>query len=255
MRNVTPNPTTTASYGTIRAAPPPAPAVYVANAPPPSSSPPFYGAAVPPSSPAVAAWDTYSYTTYPATTSYIKVATADPSPSLAAVRPAVATGTPAPELEPSPVVRISDLVSKFKEQGHALISARRPWQELFHPPSFSRPANIGDAINRIRRNATYFPCKLHPDNPWCSSDRTAPLVILGRTIDDGSVLMWLTVATVVSLMFTSVGWNVIGSTAVGVAVVGVHAAFRSTDDLFLSEQEAAGGGLINPTMAQFAQVL
>jgi hypothetical protein len=280
MRSFTPNPTTTSSYGTIRAAPPPAPAVHVANAPPRSSSPPFYGAAVPPSSPAVAAWDNPSYTTYPATTGYIKVPIADPSPPLAAVRPAVAPATPAPELEPSPAVRISDLVSKFKEQGHALISARRPWQELFHPPSFSRPANAGDAINRIRRNTTYFRANYiltilgvlliglfyHPFSFFaCAAlvaawfflyfSRTGPLVILGRTIDDGSVLLWLTVATVVSLMFTSVGWNVIGSTAVGVAVVGVHAAFRSTDDLFLSEQEAAGGGLINPTMAHFAQIL
>lgn len=81
------------------------------------------------------------------------------------------------------------------------------------------------------------------------------MTILGRTFDDGSVLLWLTVATVVALLFTNVGWNVIGSMTVGVAVVGVHAAFRSTDDLFLTEQEAAGGGLVNPTMAHFAQVL
>ncbi|KAJ3699988.1 hypothetical protein LUZ61_003693 [Rhynchospora tenuis] len=272
------NPTTNSSYGTIRAAPPPAPAVHIADPPLRSSAPPpSYGATMPPSTQATATWATPSYTTYAPTTGYVKVPTTDPSPPVATVRPAVVAATPPPELQPSPAVRISDLVSKFKEQGHALISARRPWQELFHPPAFSRPINIGDAINRIRRNATYFRANYilvivgvlllglfyHPFSFFaCAAlaaswfflyfSRTGPLVILGRTIDDGSVLLWLTVATVVSLLFTNVGWNVIGSMAVGVAVVGVHAAFRSTDDLFLTEQEAAGSGLVNPNVAQFA---
>jgi PRA1 family protein 1 len=272
---------TTTSYGTIRAAPPSTPVVHVADATQRSASPTSYGAVMPPSTPNVATWATPSYTTYASTAGYMKVPTVDPSPPLAAVRPAVAAATPVPELELSPAVRISDLVSRFKEQGNALISARRPWQELFHPPSFSRPANIGDAINRIRRNVTYFRANYimtilgvlliglfyHPFSFFaCAAlaaawfflyfSRTAPLTILGRTIDDESVLLWLTVATVVALMFTNVGWNVIGSMTVGVAVVGVHAAFRSTDDLFLTEQEATtGGGLVNPTMAHFAQVL
>ncbi|KAJ4817343.1 PRA1 family protein [Rhynchospora pubera] len=266
------NPTTTSSYGTIRSAPPPSPAVHIADPPLRSSAPPSYGATMPPSfTPAGATWATPSYTTYAPTAGYIKVPTTDPSQHVA-----VPAAIPPPELQPSSAVRISDVVSKFKEQGHALFSARRPWQELFHPPSFSRPINIGDAINRIRRNATYFRANYilvilgvlllglfyHPFSFFaCAAlaaswfflyfSRTGPLVILGRTIDDGSVLLWLTVATVVSLLFTNVGWNVIGSMAVGVAVVGVHAGFRSTDDLFLTEQEAAGSGLVNPNVAQF----
>lgn len=280
MRSTT-NPTTTissSSYGTIRSPPPPsAPSPAV----PPRSSSPAYVPAVPPSTPAtVPAWGAPSYTTYPPTaTGYSKVPTADSPPPPV---PSVAAGSPVPQLQPqpSPATRISDLVSTFKDQGHALISARRPWQELFHPPSFSRPANIGDAITRIRRNVAYFRANYiltilgvllvglfyHPFSFFaCAAlatawfflyfSRTAPLTILGRTFDDGSVLLWLTVATVVSLLFTNVGWNVIGSMTVGVALVGIHAAFRSTDDLFLTEQEAAGGGLLNPAMAQFAQVL
>jgi PRA1 family protein 1 len=270
----------TSSYGTMRATPPSTPVAHVADAPQRLASPAPYSAAVPPSTPNVTAWANQSYTTYPPTTGYMKVPTVDPSPPVATVRPAVAAATPVPELEPSPAVRISDLVSRFKDQGNAIISARRPWQELFHPSSFSRPANVGDAINRIRRNGTYFRANYiltilgvlliglfyHPFSFFaCAAlvaawfflyfSRTAPLTILGRTIDDGSVMLWLTVATVVALLFTNVGWNVIGSMTVGVAVVGVHAAFRSTDDLFLTEQEATGGGLVNPTMAHFAQVL
>lgn len=295
MRNG--NPTTTPAYGTVRTAPPQAPVAHVTDAPPRTSSPATYGSAVPPSTPVattwatsppytaavppaqpVAAWATPSYTTYPPTTGYVKVPTSDPSPPVAAVHPVVAF--PPPELQPSPADRVSDLVSKFKEQGHALISTRRPWQELFHPPSFSRPANAGDVINRIRRNTAYFRANYimvilgtllmglfyHPFSFFaCAAlvaawfflyfSRNGPLVVFGRTFDDGSVLLWLTVATVVSLLFTNVGWNVIGSLAVGVAVVGIHASFRSTDDLFLTEQEAAGGGLVNPTIAHVAQML
>ncbi|KAJ3673327.1 hypothetical protein LUZ60_006701 [Juncus effusus] len=267
-------------YGTIRASAPPSPAPAMVD-PLPRASPPSYApsyttyassAAMPP-----------SYTTYAASSAnpkgYIKVPTSDPSTQYT-VQVNSAPPQPVPELQPSPAMRVSDLFTNLKEQGNALIAARRPWQELLHPPSFSRPANAGTAITRIGRNTTYFRANYiitmlsvllvsllyHPFSFFaCGAlfaawfflyfSRTGPLTILGKTFDDGSVLMTLGLITIFALLFTNVGWSVIGSLVVGAAVVGVHAAFRSTDDLFISEQEATGGGLVNQVTAPFVRMV
>lgn len=46
-------------------------------------------------------------------------------------------------------------------------------------------------------------------------------------------------------MLTGVWINVLASVTVVVLVVGVHAAFRVPDDLFLDEDEAESGGLLS----------
>lgn len=225
-----------------------------------------------------------SYAAPPATSGgYAKIPTYPPPPSSYAnpshVPPAVAPSPSAPApiqdptAPPSSLAKAAELVARFREQGHALIAARRPWGEVFRTPAFSKPPNVGEAVARMRRNTAYFRSNYalavlsvvaaslfwHPGTLFallalCAawfflyfarpSEPGQPLRILGTEFDDGTVLAALSGVTVIAMLFTDVGWNVVGSVMIGVALVGAHAALRSTDDLFLTEQEAAGNGLL-----------
>ncbi|XP_062212366.1 PRA1 family protein B6-like [Phragmites australis] len=178
-----------------------------------------------------------------------------------------------PTAPPSPLSKAAELVTRFREQGQALIAARRPWAEVFRAPAFSKPPSLGEALARMRRNSAYFRANYalavlavvaasllwHPGTLFallalCAAwfflyfARPAqggqPLRIFGMEFDDGTVLAALCGVTVVAMLFTGVGWNVVGSVMIGGALVGAHGALRSTDDLFLTEQEAAGDGLV-----------
>ena len=67
--------------------------------------------------------------------------------------------------------------------------------------------------------------------PWRGLFRYGPIVVYGRKVDDRTVLVALSVV-------------------VGVCVVGSHAAFRGTEDLFLDEESAAEGGLLSVVGSQ-----
>ncbi|XP_038972526.1 PRA1 family protein F3-like [Phoenix dactylifera] len=166
--------------------------------------------------------------------------------------------------------RATEMISRFREQGQSLIAARRPWWELLDPAAVHRPLAAGDAASRLRRNIAYFRANYtivillavflsliwHPPSliafvalsvAWffLYSSHDRPLVLFGRAIDEGTVLTALSVITVVALVVTDVAWNLLASIMVGLAIVGIHAVFRTTDDLFLDEQEAARCGLLS----------
>ncbi|KAJ8470817.1 hypothetical protein OPV22_025160 [Ensete ventricosum] len=117
--------------------------------------------------------------------------------------------------------------SRAKERGRALVATRRPWRELADPSAFSSPYGYRDAVARVRRNLAYF----------------RPVVFFGRAVDDRLVLAALSLVTLVALLFTHVGSNVLVSLIIVVVLVGLHAAFRITDDQFLDEQEVGDGAL------------
>lgn len=168
--------------------------------------------------------------------------------------------------------RATDLIARFKEQGQALIAARRPWRELLNPGAFARPLTTVEATARLRCNLAYFCANYtivvllavflsliwHPSSliafvalsaAWLFLyfSHNGPLVLFGRAIDDGTVLTALSVVTVVALIVTDVASTVLVSFTVGLAIIGIHAVLRTTDDLFLDEQAAASGGLLSVT--------
>lgn len=189
-----------------------------------------------------------------------------------------------PTAPPNSLAKAAELVTRFREQGQALIAARRPWGEVFRSPAFSKPPNVGEAVSRMRRNTAYFRANYalavlsvvaasllwHPGTLFvllalCAAwfflyfarpaEGGQPLRIFGTEFDDGTVLAVLSGVTVIAMLFTDVGWNVVGSAMIGVALVGAHAALRSTDDLFLTEQEAAGNGLMAAGLSAAGPIL
>ncbi|KAI3505400.1 hypothetical protein L1887_27529 [Cichorium endivia] len=166
----------------------------------------------------------------------------------------------------------STIFARARFHTENFVAKRRPWRDFFDYSAISRPISYEDAMARIRQNLNYFRVNYamvmlliiflsliyHPISMiiflivfvawfflYFFRDPRSPIMIFDRIVDDRVVLVSLSVLTIFVLAFTNVGMNVFVSLIIVVAIVGLHAAFRSPDDLFLDEQEAVEGGLLS----------
>ncbi|CAK7340993.1 unnamed protein product [Dovyalis caffra] len=170
---------------------------------------------------------------------------------------------------------ILTFISRANTTTQTIIAKRRPWLELLKFSSFVRPYTYNEAISRIKYNLNYFRVNYamiflailflsllwHPISmivfigifvAWLFLyfERDGPVVLFNRSFDDRVVLCVLGFVTILALALTDVGLNVLISLIIGVVIVGVHGAFRGTEDLFLDEESAVEGGLISVVGSQ-----
>ncbi|KAL9680760.1 hypothetical protein QQ045_012539 [Rhodiola kirilowii] len=160
--------------------------------------------------------------------------------------------------------------SSVQYTAQSAIAMRRPWKDFFAFSSLSRPISYREAMSRIRHNVSHFRINYvmialfllflsllyHPISMivflavfvgwfFFYFFRDEPVRVWNRTIGDRVVLVVLGVVTVVALVLTSVGLNVLVSLSIAVVLIGLHAAFKSTEDAYLDEESAAEGGLVS----------
>jgi PRA1 family protein 1 len=147
----------------------------------------------------------------------------------------------------------------------------KPWGELLDRNSLSRPATLAETTSRIRKNAEYYRTNyailaagttalVMIANPWslmvlgCLAlvwfwayiIKTTPVAIGGRELSEREKFLALSGGSLVVVFFlTSVGSTLFYALGLSMIVVGLHAAMRAPDDLFLDEvPQASGGGFM-----------
>lgn len=175
---------------------------------------------------------------------------------------ATAAASAAPSAAPSAAARPAAALF-YTSRATSPFPTRRPWREFLDLSSFSLPYSLTDAASRVAKNLGHFRLNYaivtllavflgllwHPVAlmvftavllAWYalyfSVDQ--PLVVLGRSFDDRVVLAGLSLVTAIALVLTGVGLNVLISLAIGVFVIGLHAGFRNSEDLYVDEEES-----------------
>lgn len=146
----------------------------------------------------------------------------------------------------------------------AVLKEQKPWPELLDRSVMSKPANVGEAVTRIRRNVKYFRINylvimlastavsflMHPTSLFMLAllaaswvyvlfIRQTPIVFGERTLTDREKVLGMSAISFIMIFFlTSVGTVFFSALAFSAAVISVHGACREPDHLFMDDVEA-----------------
>lgn len=167
---------------------------------------------------------------------------------------------------------VAGFASKLRENAFNSVKEAKPWSELMDRTAFAKPAGMAEATGRMRKNVAYFKVNYGIVgvgttalvmflNPWslivlaflalvwgyAYVIRTGPLVLGGRELSDREKFLALSGGSlVVIFLLTSVGSTLFYALGLSALLVGLHAAMRVPDDLFLDEvPEQQSGGFLS----------
>eukprot|EP00197_Chlamydomonas_leiostraca_P012192 CAMPEP_0202866606 /NCGR_PEP_ID=MMETSP1391-20130828/8138_1 /ASSEMBLY_ACC=CAM_ASM_000867 /TAXON_ID=1034604 /ORGANISM="Chlamydomonas leiostraca, Strain SAG 11-49" /LENGTH=208 /DNA_ID=CAMNT_0049546573 /DNA_START=8 /DNA_END=634 /DNA_ORIENTATION=+ len=186
-----------------------------------------------------------------------------PAAAPAAAPTALSSATSAPAVPGA----LGAIVGRVKEYGATIFKQQKPWSEVLDRNTLSKPANLTEALGRIKKNTAYFRVNylmvvlttcvvtfaMHPSSLFILAMllggwiyllfiRTAPVVISGRQLSEREKVLGMSAISFITIFFlTSVGTVFFSALSFSLAVVLAHGAFREPDNLFIDDAESQQG--------------
>ncbi|CAL9243768.1 unnamed protein product [Arabidopsis halleri] len=174
-----------------------------------------------------------------------------------------------------------DVISRSIHNLTSAISRHRPWSELVFSGDFSLPESFSSLLLRSKTNFNYFLVNYTIFVATCAASalitaspvalivvgviialwllfhffREDPLILWSFQVGDRTVVLFLVLASVWAVWFTSSAVNLAVGVSVGLLLCIIHSVLRNSDELFLEEDDAVTGGLIGSNLREGTNLL
>lgn len=163
-----------------------------------------------------------------------------------------------------------DVISRSIHNLTSAISRHRPWSELVFAGAYCLPERFSSLPLRLKTNYRYFFVNYTIVVGTCAAFalitispvalivvgtiialwllfhffREDPLILWNFQVGDRTVVLFLVLASVWAIWFTSSAVNLAVGVGVGLLLCTIHSVLRSSDEIYLEEDGAVNGGLI-----------
>ncbi|KAG7534426.1 Prenylated rab acceptor PRA1, partial [Arabidopsis thaliana x Arabidopsis arenosa] len=169
-----------------------------------------------------------------------------------------------------------DVISRSIHNLTSAISSHRPWSELVFSGDFSLPESFSSLLLRSKTNFNYSFVNYTIVVATCAAFalitaspvalivvgviialslwllfhffREDPLILWSFQVGDRTVVLFLVLASVWAIWFTSSAVNLAVGVSVGLLLCIIHSVLKNSDELFLEEDDAVTGGLIGSNL-------
>ncbi|CAH2069774.1 unnamed protein product [Thlaspi arvense] len=167
-----------------------------------------------------------------------------------------------------------DVISRSIHNLTSAISRHRPWSELVFSGAFCFPERFSSLPLRSRTNFRYFFVNYSLVVGTCAAlalisaspvalivvgtiiaswllfhfFREDPLILWGFQVGDRTVVLFLVLASLWAVWFTSSAVSLAEGVSAGLLLCAIHSVLRNSDELFLEEDDAVNGGLIGSNL-------